>query len=367
MKFHVQSLLLASYAANGEARTQQALAEELKAALPNIKDNKRKLLVLMNLGDYYLAIDAYKMAQEAFENALVLENKNKIKGSDYQIFKKLAKLAMHFKETEKAADLYEKVIHIEDSIQQRKKNNIYKISDWKTKYTLNIKEDKIDDLKLTNQIDKEEIKNNKSNLRLLLILVSLLALSSLVFFIRKRKIANAKKKLWLKNQSLEENQAKLRKNNLILEQQNKLITQKLQEIDAHSQEKKYSNSKLNDAQKEQLKTLLITIICDQKSFLNPDLTLDSLAKELKINRSYLSQIINEHFKMNFKQLINYYRVLEACQMFKEKSNLEFTIEYIAIKAGFKSISPFNIAFKKHTGTTPSAYRKNMIKEEAFIK
>ena len=47
---------------------------------------------------------------------------------------------------------------------------------------------------------------------------------------------------------------------------------------------------------------------DQKPFLNPDLNLVDLAKELNMNRAQLSEVINSGFSKNFNDFINEYRI-----------------------------------------------------------
>ena len=95
-----------------------------------------------------------------------------------------------------------------------------------------------------------------------------------------------------------------------------------------------------------------------KRYLEEDITLSKLAIELGTNSTYLSMIINEHFKKTFVDLINSYRVKEARKLFstgKEK----YSIDGIAKMSGFNSRSSFNRAFKKHAGITPSFYLRSL--------
>ena len=54
--------------------------------------------------------------------------------------------------------------------------------------------------------------------------------------------------------------------------------------------------------------------------------------------------------------MNEYRIEEAKQILVRDSN--YTIEAQSQMVGFKSKSSFNIAFKKHTGITPSLFIQN---------
>jgi AraC-like DNA-binding protein len=96
----------------------------------------------------------------------------------------------------------------------------------------------------------------------------------------------------------------------------------------------------------------------EKLYLDPLLTLDSMARLLGISSKYLSQTINECFSMNFSDFINSFRVKEFIRLLKQDTRNQ-TILNISIDAGFNSKSAFNQAFKKHTGSSPSNYLKKV--------
>lgn len=122
--------------------------------------------------------------------------------------------------------------------------------------------------------------------------------------------------------------------------------------------KKYagSNLKENDAQgyANQLTHYMIT----EKPYLNPDLTLPLLAKELNIPSYHLSQVINEKFQLNFFDYINNYRIEEVKSRIVDSRFSSYSLLGIAYECGFNSKSTFNRIFKKVTGLTPTEYKKN---------
>ena len=93
-----------------------------------------------------------------------------------------------------------------------------------------------------------------------------------------------------------------------------------------------------------------------KPFLNPELTLTDLAKQLTISRNQLSQVINTGVGDNFYNFINKFRVEEVKELIKKDAGKQYTILSLANDAGFNSKSSFNNIFKKMTGLTPSEYR-----------
>ncbi|ACA87328.1 helix-turn-helix domain-containing protein [Shewanella woodyi] len=97
-----------------------------------------------------------------------------------------------------------------------------------------------------------------------------------------------------------------------------------------------------------------------KPFLNPLLTLDSLASQLQLSPRVLSQIINRHFEQNFFEFINQYRISESQRLLSDAALKHTTIIEIMDRSGFNSKATFNTLFKKRLGKTPSQYRKQQL-------
>jgi len=98
-------------------------------------------------------------------------------------------------------------------------------------------------------------------------------------------------------------------------------------------------------------------IKQEKLYLDPDITLDSLAETLEIMSRDLSMIINRHFGANFYTFINSYRIDEAKRMLKDSEQRDTTITDIYLAVGFNSKSVFYTFFKKLEGMTPTKYRQ----------
>jgi len=122
-------------------------------------------------------------------------------------------------------------------------------------------------------------------------------------------------------------------------------------------------SNLSKDFKECLYSQLVNYINKERPFLKPELSIDDLAKNLNTNRNYISIVINEKFKDNFFNFINYYRVNEIICMLNNEKYSNFTLEGLAQTVGFKSRATFNPAFKKYTGKTPSEYKKMLVSEK----
>ena len=120
---------------------------------------------------------------------------------------------------------------------------------------------------------------------------------------------------------------------------------------------KYTGSNLSQEQKKEIRQKLEHIFFDEKAFLNPDLTIFSLAKLIDSPQKQLSQVINETFQTNFFDYINKQRIEYAKSLIEKKinNNHQFTIQQIFYDSGFNTKSTFNRAFKKDTGQTPSDF------------
>lgn len=122
-----------------------------------------------------------------------------------------------------------------------------------------------------------------------------------------------------------------------------------------SRTKKYEKSALDEERAKRIAGKLERIMSDHKLYLNPDLSLPTLASKLGVSRNILSQTLNETLQSSFFDYVNRHRVSASLDKLK---NQKETILDIAMDVGFNSRSAFYKAFKRETGTTPSRYRKN---------
>ena len=120
---------------------------------------------------------------------------------------------------------------------------------------------------------------------------------------------------------------------------------------------KYQKSGLTEGFSNNLKEQLLKLMNEEKVFKMNDLNLDTLSKLLGTTRHNLSQVINEHFDVNFFNLINKYRIQEAQEIFKSDVNNNLHIIDVAYDVGFNNKVTFNKAFKEQINLTPSEYLK----------
>lgn len=122
---------------------------------------------------------------------------------------------------------------------------------------------------------------------------------------------------------------------------------------------KYEKSRLDDEIAQAYVRELKELMEKEKPYKDPELTLPQLAKMLNLSTNILSQVINGHCNLNFYNFINIYRAEAVIEMMKDDFYKQRSILDLAYDAGFKSKTTFNTIFKKHTGLTPSEFRKNL--------
>ena len=124
--------------------------------------------------------------------------------------------------------------------------------------------------------------------------------------------------------------------------------------------KKYSTSVLSDQKIQTIMEKVMTQMKHEKVFLNPNITLNSMARKVDTNSKFLSQAINVKAQKNFSQFINAYRVNHAKKLLSHPDRQHEKIISIALDSGFKSLSSFNSVFKNYTQMTPSEYKESYL-------
>lgn len=98
---------------------------------------------------------------------------------------------------------------------------------------------------------------------------------------------------------------------------------------------------------------------EKKPFLNSSLTIQDVSRDIEIPVRDLSLLINHQIGQHFYDFVNTYRIENAKDILKDTTKSKVTILEILYEVGFNSKSSFNTAFKKHTGSTPTDYRKSL--------
>ncbi len=97
------------------------------------------------------------------------------------------------------------------------------------------------------------------------------------------------------------------------------------------------------------------LLNEKKPYLNPDLSLRSLAEQMGVPPGKLSWMLNERFGKNFTEFINQYRVEAFRTLSMNDENPKSKLAQLIGKSGFKSKAAFNTYFKKEMGQRIDQY------------
>jgi len=124
-------------------------------------------------------------------------------------------------------------------------------------------------------------------------------------------------------------------------------------------ESRYERSGLSDWEAAALKSTLLAAMDQDRPWQDSDLTLADLARRLSTTPHKLSEVLNAQLAQSFYDFVNGYRVRYVQQRIESEDARNLKILALALDAGFASKSTFNDVFKKHTGKTPSDYRRSV--------
>lgn len=129
---------------------------------------------------------------------------------------------------------------------------------------------------------------------------------------------------------------------------------------------KYKTSPLDASRLAVGKQALLQWMETERPYLNSNLKITDLARQMNMPSHHLSQILNEAIQLNFNDFINAYRISEAQRRLKDERYRHLSIEALGMDCGFANKTTFNRAFKKIAGTTPGEFLKKNT-EKSFNK
>lgn len=123
------------------------------------------------------------------------------------------------------------------------------------------------------------------------------------------------------------------------------------------QKQRYAKTPLDIAKSEELLAAIEELIRDKRYFLNSDLNIQMLSKELDAPSKYISQVINLKLNKSFSNYINELRIEYAKNILLNEDFHKYNISGIGLQSGFRSNSQFYSSFKKYTALTPTDFIK----------
>jgi AraC-like DNA-binding protein len=208
------------------------------------------------------------------------------------------------------------------------------LSEIRGQFDFELQKERIEKLLLENQLKQE---TNRRQLTILITVLCILILTTITLILIRRQY-----------QRLRETYRVLVEKNLEMDQTERELALKEEII----QERQLGRV-IPDEDEIYLK--IRSLLNDDKIFKQQDLSLTNLAAMLGTNTTYLSGIINGRFGMNFKSLLNKYRINEARRLLVSDDFRGYSIEGIANEVGYQSRSTFYREFREVMGITPKEY------------
>jgi len=122
---------------------------------------------------------------------------------------------------------------------------------------------------------------------------------------------------------------------------------------------KYVKSGLTPSFSTELKEQLLYLLQVEKIYRQNNISLAGVSEKLGTTRHNTSQVINEHFGLNFFELINKYRIVEAQEILQSEKSKNLNIIDVAYEVGFNNKVTFNKSFRKLVSLTPSQFLSSL--------
>jgi len=130
-------------------------------------------------------------------------------------------------------------------------------------------------------------------------------------------------------------------------------------MDVYKNYLKKSRKKKTPAWAQELKEII-------QDHIDTNLSLKEISKGLEINPSYLSREFSKYFEdLSFGEYIRKQRIEKAKELMSSTNT--YSLTEIAYLTGFSDQSHFTRIFKKHTGKSPSTFKKTLINSKIRSK
>lgn len=290
------------------------------------EDPYGKTVTCFNLGDVYHQTGNLELAKQHLQNAVELASTNHLNPLLISASRNLSEVYFKQKDFQTALEY----LLIADSVRISTRHDVgeLEIGLLKMKH-------EVESYQQQRLLDEARLENEAKNKAVLWILVGFVSILLLIAIVVNYK---------------------MRKKNALLVKQNLDIADKSREVSKIRQQLEHDKA---DTATALISNLEHAIHVDHV-YRDSELTLISLAKILGTNRTYLSEAINQHYNLNYSNLMSSIRIDAAREMLSSYEYDHYSIQGIATHVGFKSVSAFNASFKKITGITPSYFRKSAL-------
>tara|TARA_R110002073_G_scaffold103234_2_gene233705 strand:+ start:2173 stop:3402 length:1230 start_codon:yes stop_codon:yes gene_type:complete len=123
---------------------------------------------------------------------------------------------------------------------------------------------------------------------------------------------------------------------------------------------KYKSSSLSKEEMDALSKQIKELFEVEEIYLEPQLKMDEIVKQLQSTTHKVSQTINSKTGKSFYDYVNQYRVEHFKKLLSNPDNRKYTVLALGIESGFNSKASLNRIFKQHTGISPKEFQKKSL-------
>lgn len=106
---------------------------------------------------------------------------------------------------------------------------------------------------------------------------------------------------------------------------------------------------------EELSQRVLRFMEEKKPYVDPDFTLETLARSMDVPKHHLYYCIQDILKTKFTRLRTEYRIAHAKKLLAESDLTKTTLNNLGKESGFASTSAFYTTFKSEEGCSPGEY------------
>ncbi len=99
----------------------------------------------------------------------------------------------------------------------------------------------------------------------------------------------------------------------------------------------------------------------EENYANPNFSVKNVAEYVKIDRTYLYRLFKDETGLSVIDYINRHRISQAESMLSDQS---LAIKDVAYSVGFSDQMYFSKVFKKHTGKTPTEFKRSLVNDKS---
>ena len=335
-------------------------------SLEHSKATNQKRAVAINLsdiGNLFFELNKTDSAQYYIAKSNIITRENRYLSTLLSNYLTLSEIEKSKGKFENALNLYMTYHSLKDSILN---SDVYaSINLLQRQHEISKTNQQIEELEIDRKVKESKIHFQKIIQRIIIIALLLLIIVLFIIVSQHKKLSKAYDGLVDKNIEIIELQkyAEIRRQGI---EDGVAVTEVTLRSKAGGDDAETSSAKkvvLSEKLQKELLSRILAVMENTSIICNPAFTLEELTDLIQSNQFYVSHIINNVLKKNFRAFLNGYRIREAQRLFSEADTQKYTVEFIANKVGFMSRQSFYEAFKEITNVTPAFYVKALHRKQ----